>query len=353
MGLRDWLLNMNAATQASSGFADSAQKLREEIAQRQLAQQMPDIINRQDLGALVSGALSSGNTKPTDIAASAMAGQLMPKNKTPIMTEEQLSALIPADKAKVAAGLPTYDQQEAFVKATQQNVAESRRDEQTTFGQLKDFKAGFDKKANEIRQERMMFANVKDAIKRGSLPADSVVLNFVARRVAGEKGPLSDSDISRLQAATGQGTAQGLANWLAGTPVSKWTDEQREAYMALVKGATDRYEGWVDETIGTSISNALIDYGRLNGKRGPDESIVKRAKDFGFKIEGDRVIKEGKKLTGTGAKAEALQIANSIEDSAAKASALRAIERAGDSIDDKWLTKFKAKADTLKGAKNG
>lgn len=142
---------------------------------------------------------------------------------------------------------------------------------------------------SDMRTEGSALRKVRGALKQGTAPADAVVFNFLARSVAGEKGPLSDTDRAVFMGNYGEKTYNDIVEYIRGRGTSTLIPEQREAYNELVKLAANDFEVRQEEALKGQIGRAF-DYNLFedkNGRKEFDPAVRRNIKELGYTIKFD------------------------------------------------------------------
>ncbi len=206
---------------------------------------------------------------------------------------------------------------------------------------------GNDIKAAEkdIREQASALGTVKQALKAGTKPAQSIVENFLLRNVAGEKGPLSDSDRASFAAKSGFNTFQDAQNYFTGVPATNWTDAQQKAFEDLVNIAEQKAVIGKDKQILDVLGKSELQLVASNDPKGQKE-IEKYAKKYGFeKSDGQWSKKVSEKKVPISNETPATELVAVIKDPVKKAQAEAALQAfAGKKIPDKLLEKLKQAA---------
>ncbi len=212
--------------------------------------------------------------------------------------------------------------------AALQAKAEERRMNQTVQGQRGAFIKTFDGVEKEIQNEQRAINKVNEAYKTGSVSGDSVVFNYIARNIAGEKGPLSNDDINRIAARQIGGDFQAALNFTSNNDESKLTPAQRESYAKLLKTAQDNFESYKHEKVKDIVGRAQGDYPLLySDDSTPDKAVIQRAQKYGYEHRGGGAFeKTVSKTEHTGDYGAALSAAGKIKDEATKAAAVAKIK---------------------------
>ena len=358
--------------QISSGakeFAGGAGELRKIAAQQEYQNQAPSLINALSAGAdeLSLYSPSEARLQLAQLASNAGDPQLMreliksqvePKKALqPLMTPSQIKAnrSYTPEQQKELIAAQTAEQQNDLARqyasgnaALGERDAEKRRVEQTVQAQRNLLGGELSKISKNIRESDELFANVKDSIEKGTLPADAVVFNFLARKLAGEKGPLSDQDRDQFVARSFGGKLEEYNNFIAGRSSSKLRPEQREAFKELIQQAVKNYQKQKDSAIYDTLEQAVGGKPLLFTDK-PDRLANDFAKKHGLEytnVDGSwqlrRKAQDGKKSTVSGVNPETKKISlnglsdkiNKIKDPKARNSALAKISAAqGQEVD--------------------
>lgn len=299
MDLRNYLETLAVGNQAGENFAKSAQELRQQAALQQFAAQVPQLAQNQDVGGIVSGALSYGNQTPlNELLKNAMNPT---KNKAPY-TEQQLVAQgLEADKAKVIKDLPFDQQKDAIdniaatksrgisergVAVSEENAARNLREE--TQKQRNLVAKNFKEVETKFRDEDRAISKIGEAFNQKTLPSDAVVMNYIARNIAGEKGPLSEGDIKRIVGDSFYGDLTAAENWIKGATSSKATPEQRAAYKQLLDIAKTNFDTYRQQAVYDTFQQALEDNPKLKANGKLDNQIILKADRLGYDAKLDK-----------------------------------------------------------------
>lgn len=299
MGLRNQLQDLLAIQELSGGFAKSAQGMREQAGQQVLAQQAPGLIESGRIPEVLGLATAAGDT---DLMRQVISAGLKKKDptETPSLDLMKLKSAfpgVPESQLQPLVGLPAKDQLTAagqirgFESEERQSTETQRRMRQEVQGQRVKVGAKVDPAFKAIEEEERSLEKVREAMKKGTLPADAVVFNFLARNLAGEKGPLSDQDRAQFVSKAFAGDAQAFSNWLTGRSTSKMTDEQRAAFKELIGVATSNFEKYKQERLGSELTLAIADNPLLIGDDGKlDPSLEKRLERGGFQYQDGKLV---------------------------------------------------------------
>lgn len=359
--LRELLGDVQGVTQLTQGAQDSTQALRQQLAQKELARQAPALLASNDVGQIASLGLEGGDpTYLREMIKEKMKPAKAPDPNAVPFNVDQLKAFagtanVPLQDKEIAglATLPRDEQIKAITlkqRSAEFNTGEQRRQETVDLAksekvqdQREAFNAVFQKNIQKLKEDEKAFNNAFDAAKQGSKPADAVVFNFLARQVGGEKGPLSEGDVARFIGKTFAGDAVAAKNWATGATYSTLTDEQRSAYADLMKGATNNFQKYKDETLGGLLADSQGTFPKLFGPNAPDRSITEKAKRAGYEVkkgeDGYSFVKAGESKTVPGEirhdggqttdVAGLYALAEKITDPKTKAQAVNALQKAG------------------------
>lgn len=346
MGLREYLQELEMAGKLGQGA-------RESLGRSQLADQLPTMVQQGDVPGIAAQALRAGIDTPlTQVTA-------QKKQTGTAMTAEQLRQAglgLSKEQTDLIGAQKDPEAQFKLISAAQKQQGldegkkgEQRRVQETVQKQREKFSSTFDKVEKKLKDEEKQFSQVKSALDKGTLPADALVFNFLARNVAGEKGPLSDSDIARFAGRAFEGDVDKVKNFFAGGSSSVLTADQREAYKDLIKTAYDKFDTYKKDAVQTEIENAAGTYPKLF-ERGVDKSIAERAKRFGYEAKDGKLTKtETKQIKGP--MASLINAASKIKDPAVRAQFINSLEK----NKDKQLNEKQIQAieDRIKAASGG
>jgi len=355
--LRDVLLSQAGVADLSKEALASTTKLREQVAQRNLQKQLPELIQNRDLGGLVQGSLDAGNTQPLGSVITTMAQNQMPRplairpGKEGI-TQDVLETIgIPEAQAQAIAGAGGLDAQKALISGYQKGKDQERLGSEAgrrSAQNVQSQRSAWAKRANKIESDATAFEGqakvVKDALNAGSLPGDAVVFNFLARAVAGEKGPLSDSDISRFSSRAFGGDVQKFENFLSGQTTATLTPDQRAAFRELLEIKTKNAAQDKEKLIQSMFEDSKGDYPLLFGSgKEPDAAVKTRAERFGFDYK-DGAFSKKKTQKISGRLAPLVVLASKIKDESVRNRFIGALQaREGQDITEQQASAMEAR----------
>jgi hypothetical protein len=265
--------------QISSGakeFRGGADELRKIAAQQEFQKQAPDLISEmsgQGIGLYSPSeargqlALLASNSGDPSILRELVKSQIEPKKQAqPLMTASQINAnggYTPAQKKELIAA-QTAEQQNDLARqyasgnaSVREGEAENRRIKETVQKQRNALSSELSKISKNIRESDELFSNVKDSLAKGTLPADAVVFNFLARKLAGEKGPLAVQDREQFVNRAFGGDLQKAANFFSGESTTVLSPEQRQAFKDLVNQSVKNYERVKASSIEDTLTQAI------------------------------------------------------------------------------------------------
>lgn len=251
---------------------------------------------------------------PAEALKMAQAWQPKPQ-KQPIGTEraKELAATLPKssgiDMEATIKMLEAQDEAEAtrnirnlrssatqLISAGQRGAGESRRSKESI---QKDLFTPIAQSSLKIKQEKTDFMKqlnqVDGFLKQGGAIAENAVLNFVARNISLEKGPLSDSDINRIVPKTGIATAQEFFNFISGNPSDKWTPEIKAAVREMFQVARGKAEVGFNEKLENVYKTVAQNSVYIDDPEVRDR-LKKSAKESGLDLEftGEGIVKTKK-----------------------------------------------------------
>lgn len=285
MGLREALLEMQAANEMTGAAAQSAQNLRQQVERERLAEQLRSgqQVAPQEIAA---GASLSGNQTPINLL---MSGMSKSSKEGEAFTPEQLKAAgLSDEEVQLAASIKSPSRQQTFItdiqKKNKRNLEESeagRRGQEIGRKQGEQFR----KIEKEFADTDKTYSMVQDVLakKELSVPEQGLVFNFLARNVAGEKGPLSDQDVARYSARTGIGSMEQLKNYMSGDAKMTLSPQQKIALKDMFTEASGRYTELKQKVVANNLNDQIAENPRLLDKDGkPVSSIMSKASRQGM-----------------------------------------------------------------------
>lgn len=352
--LRDYLLTLQGVQESTGQFAKSAADYRKSVDEQALKQRLPQLLESgADLSQLAAGVAPFDPSSALAIRLKQLEGQKSAKTIYSDAAVDALPGLKPETKA-AAKGLQGQERMEFIGDAMKgagvergdllAGVAldsEKRRGEKEIQNQRGAFQKIFNDFEKNVESERRSLSKVEKAFAQDSVTGDSIVFNFIARNVAGEKGPLSNDDINRIVARQIGGDFTSALNFVSNNDASKLTKEQRNSYRNLINVAKDNFEDYQSQTAARIINDSSGDYPLLYTSGGtPDETIRKRAERFGINVGGGSVStpKKTKEVDGASAVGRLINLANQLPDGPEKQAALKNLSSKKD------ITEAQAKA---------
>lgn len=355
MGLRNELDDLLLLQQASQGFADAGQRLRQQAATRKLQQEAPALLASGDIAG-ITGLLSgvdNGETLRQLLVEKVKAGG---KEKKPSLTIEQLQASfpeVPTPRLAAFVGLPS-DEQFAGINQIRGLEAEERQGKETerrSRGELQglrnNVRGATEKDIKALDEERRQLDKVKLSLVKGTTSGDAVAFNFLARALAGEKGPLSNDDINRFVARAFAGDLQKFENFVTGKTTSILTPDQKKAFKELIDVADNNYTSYKAERLGSLYQRAIADNPGLVDENGKlDDSIAERIKQAGLVYDkGEIRAPNVKQATYVGPEADVMKVAATIKDPKTREQALAALKQyEGKVVPDEVVKRIKEAA---------
>ncbi len=251
----------------ANNYVASSDAIKQKALQQEFQQQAPQLLAQSgvdpNLSQLAGLGLQAGNESAYDsLLKSAFAKPDKSNAGVGVEQATLLARALGVDSPEVIQAAAALPLQQAQMLANQArtaksaDIAQGQRNEGLGLqrqGQqrlqekmLQDQRnlAGSDLKALEkdFNEQEKAIRNVKSALSKGSQPSQSIVENFTARTLAGEKGPLSNEDRAALKSKAAFNTYQDMVNYVTGTPVGNWTDDQRAAFQDLVNLADKNFD---------------------------------------------------------------------------------------------------------------
>lgn len=268
MGLRDYLQSLALGAQGAEQGASALANIRQQADLEAFAQEAPGLLASGDLNTVAARAAGMGQMAPlTKLFDASMEAQ---KPGDQPFTKQELKAQgLDDEKAQIAAAMP-YKRQVEFLnnlesrKKTQlqeselglQYQAEQRRVAKEGYQKFKDTNSIFKPLEKEFNEDEAALKKVDQAFKAKTIPGDAIVLNFIARKMADEKGPLANQDIVRLKGATVEERYNEAMNWLNNS-VKSTAPEARKAYKQLLDMAKNSHQESVRLKLNTGLAAAI------------------------------------------------------------------------------------------------
>jgi uncharacterized protein YneF (UPF0154 family) len=292
MGLRDFLANLEIGSKGFGSAAESAEKMRQQAAQQEFAQMAPELLRQGQFEEMAGQAIGMGDMSiARDLIGETVKSRVKKDTMVPWTKSELMAQGIPSDKAEVFGQMDYAKQKEAvnnFEAArsagmTQQGLnlqAEGQRRlaREEVQKQRKSTGDRFAKLEKDLSEEARIFDKLDFVLKNPSQPGDRIVVNFLARNMAGEKGPLSDSDIAGFTGTSVWESAEKAEQWLTASAQSPVGSERRKQYNALIKAARDNFDKYKKESIVKTFNQAIEDNPRLVDGDTVDDMLKSKAK---------------------------------------------------------------------------
>jgi hypothetical protein len=301
MGLRDYLASLQSGLQGAQAGSEAAAAIRQQAQLQDLSAQAPELLNQgkfNDVAAMAAGAGDMSLLR--QLASNQQEAQLKPKSVP--FTEAQLIAQgVPADKAKLFSQIPDLATQDKAVSNFEssrsagltgqglslQAQAQSRLAEESVQKQrASSGKIIGDWEKNDVEEKRAI-EKVNAALKSNSLTGDAIVVNYIARAMAGEKGPLAEGDITRLIGTSFEGDVARAQNYLQSIAQPTSSPEQRRVYKQLLELAQSNYSTWRGNSAGKAFSQAIENNPKLAKDGKLDPSLKNKAKRLGIEVDLD------------------------------------------------------------------
>jgi hypothetical protein len=354
-----YLQNFNQSIAQAGG--DLAQ-LRKQMEFQQAADQLPGLIQQGDLGGVASLAFRAGDGGPLrELIQGQLANQKAALVAKPSLGVPQLQSLAQAQGISLdQAGFDTLsklpaEQQLSQINAigtrqtaqNQQRMADQDRNEgialrkdESIQRQAEKFTNYFEKQLSKLNEDQQAVINAKSAFDQGSTAGDSAMIQFLVRRVGGEKGPLTDADIDRFKAKAFQNDVNAYSNFLSGGTASTLTPAQREAFNELYTAASGNFNKYRTETLGGILNQSRGTYSKLYENGQPSEAVIEAARRAGYEPRSangrTEFVSAAQKSTVPGVVkddggqridvASLMTLANSIEDPVRRKQALDALQ---------------------------
>lgn len=301
MGLRDHLLNLNPGfdinqvLQASQGFNQAAQGLRQQQANQDYANQAPGLLSDgspEALGQLAGLDLARGGSDVTDLLVKQKSAQSKAKETEAAIPDSAVDVLnIPQSQKNEINAIKDPKLKQAVLSFYQKNNTEvlgQQKEKQTelknTQAQRQSFANTFDKSYKELQDQEQDLQKVKSQLAQGTQPADNVA-NRTMLRILGSDKRVTDRAVLAFINDTFGGDVTKATNFFTNSAASKLQPNQRKALNSLLVSEANNIEANKADVLGGHLNNAVSTFPSLidaNGK--PDKAIVARAKQAGFTV---------------------------------------------------------------------
>lgn len=326
MGLRDMLMNIQTGAEGAQQYNKSAEEYRRQAALQQLAQNVPGYVQQGDIGSIIQGQLQSGDMTGADKAIAQIEKNKAAGSKInqPMTSQEMATLGAPKNVADMLAGKTRAEQDKALSTATQIMSARSREAgvEQRKIsnittanekykGEMKDIEGQI---SNMARAGHTIDVIREQADQPGGIRAtkqlSTDIGNSIATALSG-KSQLTVSGSDKQEVDTAEKRLRDFKVWLTSNPDSVIPKTMLDQMYLDIKLMKDSYS-----------NQHRINFNAF--KEGLDTSLHPRLENR-FKS-----FREGNKLdetttTHTGADAESVAFANTIQDPILKNHALAAI----------------------------
>lgn len=141
---------------------------------------------------------------------------------------------IPVDTAIKIAGLGQKED------ATQSKTAGN--DVKASASEMKSLRDALQKTDTDAAARNLQLKNARDMLAKGTVPADAVTIQLIARGVEEGKGRMSQQVAQDLKVATGAKDIQTALNYISGNPQSYNTPEVRKALGGVLDTAQQNYD---------------------------------------------------------------------------------------------------------------
>lgn len=366
MGLRDFLMGAQQFGQSGQEFGQTANTIRQQVAQQDLAAAMPDLLGKLRTGTPEEQAQLAGEFGAKEMMAGVKSpySEQIGKFALPTklqggdvpLTAEQLagaySYLNPGEIASIA-GLPSIKAQQAAINSSQKNtqLAGTQKRFEENQGNIKGNQSNkqstkaFDvlnKTQDAFREKDYGILEIKQALDRNTSIDDNLVFNYVARQIGGEKGPLNEGDIQRVQGIIGiKGTAEELKAKFTGDTYNKLSQQQKDQLRKIVEGNAANFAAKKAAAFAQDLNGLYSSQEKLQDENGNPTGILastlKDLKDQKIPVTFDEKTKRfvvEKKSSHVGKKAELINEASSLPDSPEKTALLSALNGTSKEIDD-------------------
>lgn len=374
MGLRQFLEELAGLREASSGLLDSSQKIKQQNDQRTFFE---NLANQGEQGQLVAQATAAGYQQPLQ----QMSEQMFAGKRAGLNAEQIAAAGVEQPVADVFATAPA-DQQHGLLSQylqgkrsdmsndlaarrleaalAKKDVTADERAEKTQTAAAKDVNKDALKLDKQFIDARTSLAKAQAALKAGKVTTDNVVMNYIVRNLAGEKGPLNEGDLARAAARYIGTDLDEWTQFFQGGDGSRLSPAQRKTYQDIL----DSMDGHIRNEAKTSYTNLMSSAEATYPKLAENGQLDKLFKHR-FEREGLEFLKgaDGSlRVQEVGGKKQEIQVPegaavwiDAIKSPSVKAEVLKVMQEArakGKRISEKGMQALKANAMKMDGGGN-
>lgn len=339
MGLRDYLMNLKSLEESTGSFASNAEAMRKQANMDAFNRELPSAIQSGDPQAIAQLGAKYGQQEYPQAYLGALLKKQLEESKPSkdiTLSPQAIDATyahLPSstrDLAKKASGAEQKailssgsDAAEFQLKSRKQEQGETEADRRKYSNQINIFDKQFGKLSNDLYDTRVDIDTMKKMLELGNVPSQGTLLSMVSRKIAGERGVLTDNDIARLKSPTLGESLASFQNYISNNSEQTWPPEVKKAIGELVNAADERYKD--------VVKTKLV--GRLNVAKGSSilfdkknkkaiEPMQALAEQFGvqYNQKTDQYeLPEEKTTTLTGDEALIAQLPEDMQDNARKA----------------------------------
>lgn len=293
MGLRDYLSTLGGIAESSKSLLSSTEEMRKQAAQKDFTSMAPELIRQGKLEDVASLAYAAGDKAPMNTLVeynfkNELAKQATNKDEKPFSLQELTMMSLPTGQAEAISKMPFKNQKEAFnvlgdaAKLAANNVSEARRERSIALTRGMTLAKEVGPVRKQLLEDKTALDKVDAAYATKSFPGDNIVMNFIARKMADEKGPLNEGDIKRIAGKTFYNDYESAKNYITGLTGPTASPEMRNKYKELVGIARANYETNKESKVINAIRNAATANVELVADGVPSQELQKFAKEFGY-----------------------------------------------------------------------
>lgn len=258
--LRDYMMSLQAGAQGLSSAREIQEKQRQAALRDQLMQDLPQLAAQPNAAAQIAGrAFQAGDPAALQKLVAGMMAQ-QTKEQKPGLTEEAVRAAGITDPNRVKAILGSAPElQMQLVGATQKGINEQRQATETerrSRGERSNLFKDFDEAEKKFAEADNELKSAHRLAAQDTQTAYKSIAIKVAR-LAGEKGPLSNQDLSAYFSPSAFGSITDIANYATGKTTAKLSDEQKKALLGIVNALGEGLAEMKQHEFSRTLSNAL------------------------------------------------------------------------------------------------
>lgn len=376
MGLRDFLMGAQQFSQSGQEFGQTANTIRQQVAQQDLAAAMPDLLGKLRTGSPEEQAQLAGEFGAKEMLAgvkspySEQIGKFaLPAQGGGTLTADQLVSIhgLEPEKAASIASLKDPKAQQAALGYTQKKEIAQIRDESTqarsdrnyslqerkfNYATGKDFSTGLQKTEEKFDDSTSRIRDSLAAFKKYPNSASLSQLVISIGKAAGNTGVFTDQDMNNFKLnSIGQKTSE-LESYYSNNPAAFADKTVQDELTKLAEFGLKSSEERKKTRLQNEFQNATTSVGQelvRGGKK--TQGLINWEKKLGLEYNhdsesGTQTISKGT-TEHTGNNQELINLASKIKDPSAKSSWIKYLNSKTD-LTDEDIKKLKPKIESGK-----